>query len=156
MMNWKGFERKQSWPNLRYNPGICLDGLRKTKKDLSKDSWYLGWDFTQGPPKCEAGVLTTQSQRSVTDVENVIRNWNLLGNACIDFQDCKMPFIFFSVSVYLYSFFLLSLLTTRAAQFAAQHAISKIILLHYSSSEIFIVNLTNFHILCKGMFDLLF
>jgi hypothetical protein len=28
--NWKGCGRKQSWSNLRYYPGICLEGLRKT------------------------------------------------------------------------------------------------------------------------------
>jgi len=33
MMNWKGCERKWSWPNLRYYPGICLEGLRKTTKN---------------------------------------------------------------------------------------------------------------------------
>jgi hypothetical protein len=31
-MNWKGYGRKQSQPNLRYYPGICLEGLRKTRK----------------------------------------------------------------------------------------------------------------------------
>jgi hypothetical protein len=31
-MNWKGYGRKQSWPNLRYYPEICLEGLRETMK----------------------------------------------------------------------------------------------------------------------------
>jgi hypothetical protein len=31
-MNWKGFGTQQSWPNLRYYPGICLEELRKTTK----------------------------------------------------------------------------------------------------------------------------
>jgi hypothetical protein len=31
-MNWKGCGRKKSWPNLRYYPGICLEGLRKNKE----------------------------------------------------------------------------------------------------------------------------
>jgi hypothetical protein len=35
MMNWKGFGRKLSWSNLRFNPGICVEGLRKNKKKLS-------------------------------------------------------------------------------------------------------------------------
>jgi hypothetical protein len=30
MMNWKGFGRKQSWPN--FNPGIDLEGPKKTRK----------------------------------------------------------------------------------------------------------------------------
>jgi hypothetical protein len=29
-MNWKGYERKWSWPNLRYYPDICWEGLRET------------------------------------------------------------------------------------------------------------------------------
>jgi hypothetical protein len=32
MMNWKGYGRKQSWPNLRYFPNIFLEGLRKLQK----------------------------------------------------------------------------------------------------------------------------
>jgi hypothetical protein len=31
-MNWKGYGRKWSWPNLRYYPGIFLEGLWKTTK----------------------------------------------------------------------------------------------------------------------------
>jgi hypothetical protein len=32
MMNWKGYGRNWSWPNLRYYPSIYLEGLRKTTK----------------------------------------------------------------------------------------------------------------------------
>jgi hypothetical protein len=38
MMNGKVFGRKQSWPYLRFYPGIRLEGLIKTKKNLSQDS----------------------------------------------------------------------------------------------------------------------
>jgi hypothetical protein len=34
MMNWREFGRKQSWPDLRYCPGICLEELRKTMINL--------------------------------------------------------------------------------------------------------------------------
>jgi hypothetical protein len=37
MMNLKGFERKQSWPKLRYYPDICMEELRKTTKDLGQE-----------------------------------------------------------------------------------------------------------------------
>jgi hypothetical protein len=30
---------KQSWPDLRYCPGICLEGLRITMKYPSQDGW---------------------------------------------------------------------------------------------------------------------
>jgi hypothetical protein len=30
--NWKGCGRKWPWPNLRYYPEICLEGLRRTTK----------------------------------------------------------------------------------------------------------------------------
>jgi hypothetical protein len=32
MMNWKGCEKRRSWPKLRYYQGIYLEGLRKIKK----------------------------------------------------------------------------------------------------------------------------
>jgi hypothetical protein len=31
-MNWKGYGKKQPWPNLRYYPSICQEGLRETTK----------------------------------------------------------------------------------------------------------------------------
>jgi hypothetical protein len=38
MMNWKERGRKQMWPNLRFYPGISVDGLRKTTENLSQYS----------------------------------------------------------------------------------------------------------------------
>jgi hypothetical protein len=35
MINWKGFGRKRSWPNLVYLPSIHLEQLRKTTKYLN-------------------------------------------------------------------------------------------------------------------------
>jgi hypothetical protein len=35
MMNWKGCERKRSQHNLRYYPGIYLEGLMKITKTKS-------------------------------------------------------------------------------------------------------------------------
>jgi hypothetical protein len=66
MMNWKGCERKRSWPNLRYYPSICLEGPRKTVQNLSQDSWSPGRDLNPRPPEYEAGVLTTRLRRWVT------------------------------------------------------------------------------------------
>jgi hypothetical protein len=57
-MNWKGCGRKRSWLNLRYYPGICVEGLRKTMKNLSQDSRSPGRDLNPGHPEYEAGVLT--------------------------------------------------------------------------------------------------
>jgi hypothetical protein len=39
-----GYERKRSWPNLRYYPGNFLEVLRKTLKNLSKDDRSPGRD----------------------------------------------------------------------------------------------------------------
>jgi hypothetical protein len=33
-MNWKGCGGKRSWPNLRYCPRICLEGLRRNKNKV--------------------------------------------------------------------------------------------------------------------------
>jgi hypothetical protein len=59
MMNWKECGRKWSRPNLRYCPGIRLEGLRKTMKNLSHDIWSPGRDFNTGPPEYQAELLTT-------------------------------------------------------------------------------------------------
>jgi hypothetical protein len=45
MMNWKGCGKKWPWPNLRNNPSICVDELRKTKKN----SWSLDRDLNSIP-----------------------------------------------------------------------------------------------------------
>jgi hypothetical protein len=64
-MNWKGCGRKRSWPNKRHYPGIFLEGLRKSTKNLSWDSRSPGRDLNPGPPEYKAGVLTTRKRRSV-------------------------------------------------------------------------------------------
>jgi hypothetical protein len=64
-MNWREYGRKWSWPNLRYYPGICLEGLRKNTENISQDSQSPGRDLNLRPPKYEAGVLTTRLQCSV-------------------------------------------------------------------------------------------
>jgi hypothetical protein len=56
------------WPNFRYYLGICLEGLRKTTKNLSQVSRSPGRDLNPGPPEYEAGVLTTRPRRSVPRV----------------------------------------------------------------------------------------
>jgi hypothetical protein len=37
-MNWKGYGKKQVWPDFRYYPGICLEELRKIIINFSQDS----------------------------------------------------------------------------------------------------------------------
>jgi hypothetical protein len=69
-MNWKGCGRKSSWPNLWYYPGICLEGLRKTMKNLSQNSRCPNRYLNPGPPEYEAGVLTTQPRGLVTALHN--------------------------------------------------------------------------------------
>jgi hypothetical protein len=55
-MNWKGYGRKQSWPNLRYYPGICLEGLTKTTKTSVRIAGLQNKIRTQDlPPEYEAG-----------------------------------------------------------------------------------------------------
>jgi hypothetical protein len=64
-MNWKEFRRKRSWPNLRYCPGIRLNGLKKPTKNLSQDSRSSGQDLSPGPSEYEAVVLTARPRCSV-------------------------------------------------------------------------------------------
>jgi hypothetical protein len=58
MMNWKGCGRKWLWSNLRFYPGICPEGLRKTTEKFDQDSQSLRRDLNPGPPKYKA--LTTR------------------------------------------------------------------------------------------------
>jgi hypothetical protein len=64
-MNWKGC-------------GICLEGLRKTTKNLSQDSRSPGRDLNPGPPEYEAGVLTTRPRRLVVHMKDSYDNKHLL------------------------------------------------------------------------------
>jgi hypothetical protein len=64
MMNLKGMEGSVRLI-VRYSPGIRLEGQSKTTKNMNQDSWSEGTDLNLGPPKHEAGVLTTRTQRSV-------------------------------------------------------------------------------------------
>jgi hypothetical protein len=52
-------------PTLKHHPGIRLEGLRKTTKNLNQDSRSSGRELKPGPPEYDAGVLTTWSWRSV-------------------------------------------------------------------------------------------
>jgi hypothetical protein len=60
MMNWKGFGRKQSWPNFKVLHRNSPGATEKTTKNHNVDSWSLGPRIEPGPPVYEAGVLTTQ------------------------------------------------------------------------------------------------
>jgi hypothetical protein len=42
--------------NLRHYPIICLEGLKKTTKNLSQDSQSPDWDLNLVPPEYKAGV----------------------------------------------------------------------------------------------------
>jgi hypothetical protein len=39
-MEWKGYGKKQSWPNLWLCPAICMAGLRKTMGNLRLASCF--------------------------------------------------------------------------------------------------------------------
>jgi hypothetical protein len=38
------------WPNLRYDAGICLEGLRKAMKNFTQYSQSLSWQLNPEPP----------------------------------------------------------------------------------------------------------
>jgi hypothetical protein len=59
MINWKRFGRKWSWPNFKYYPGIRLEGVGKSTKNLNKDS------RSPGHPEYEVELLTTRPRSSV-------------------------------------------------------------------------------------------
>jgi hypothetical protein len=81
-MNWKGYGRKRPRSNLRYYSGICLEGLRKTKKNLSQDRWSLDRDINPGHPEHEAGVITTQPRHSVGNTGDWFLELHYISSSC--------------------------------------------------------------------------
>jgi hypothetical protein len=67
-MVWKECGRKRLWPNLRYYARICLEGLRKTMKELSQDSPSPGQDLNSEDCEYEE-VLIVRPRRSVPLLE---------------------------------------------------------------------------------------
>jgi hypothetical protein len=65
-MNWKGFEKKRSWPNLRRYLCFGIMVLRKTTKNIIKDKRSVNRYLNPGPPEYEIGILATQPRRSLT------------------------------------------------------------------------------------------
>jgi hypothetical protein len=63
-MKYKGCGSNRSWPNLRYYPSICLEGLRTTMTNLAQNSRSPGRYLNPGSPKYKAGVLTTRPGHS--------------------------------------------------------------------------------------------
>jgi hypothetical protein len=63
-MDWKGYIRKRSWHNFRGYPGIFLEGLGETTKNLSQDIRSLGRDLNLVPSEYEAEVLSSRQRRS--------------------------------------------------------------------------------------------
>jgi hypothetical protein len=61
IVNWK-HRRKLSWPNITFYPGICPEGLNKTK--LRMDNPSSGINLNTGLPKQEAGFLPIRMRLS--------------------------------------------------------------------------------------------
>jgi hypothetical protein len=58
--NWKGFGRKRSWPHFKLLFWHSPYRLRKTTKNLSKNSLSPSRDLNRRPPKYKAGMLSTR------------------------------------------------------------------------------------------------
>jgi hypothetical protein len=65
MRNWKRFERKWSWSNFNVLSRHSSAGTEENHENLSHDTRYPVRGLKPGPPKYEAGVLTTRSRCSV-------------------------------------------------------------------------------------------
>jgi hypothetical protein len=61
----KEVERSGCGLILGYYPDSCVEGLRKTTKNLSEDSLSPDRNLNQRPSEYETGVLTTRPQCSV-------------------------------------------------------------------------------------------
>jgi hypothetical protein len=56
---------KRSWPNFKVLSRHSTEGMRKTTKNLSQDSFSTGRNLNPRPSEYEAGVLTARPRRSV-------------------------------------------------------------------------------------------
>jgi hypothetical protein len=65
-MNWKGLDRRRSWPNCSYYHCILLERLKKPRKTSIRIVGVRGRDLNTGYARYEAGVLTTRPRRSVS------------------------------------------------------------------------------------------
>jgi hypothetical protein len=63
-MNCKEYGRKESWPNLRYFPSSCLEGLRKTMKTLSHDNQWPRQDLNWASPQYRLEALHRNRQHT--------------------------------------------------------------------------------------------
>jgi hypothetical protein len=72
MINWKRCERKRSWFDLGYHPGMCLEGP-KTSKNISQDSRCSARDSNRAHPEYKTNALTLEPTCSVPCVLNDIR-----------------------------------------------------------------------------------
>jgi hypothetical protein len=88
ILNWRGYGRKRPWPDLRYYPGICLEGQRKATKTQSGEP---NRDLNPGPPKYKAGFLTqdtTFGRRLWYYIFADLRTWNIAIN-CRYYEKAK-------------------------------------------------------------------
>jgi hypothetical protein len=64
-MSWKGSAGYRLSPDLRFDPGIVLDGLRNTTILLSQDSRSPGRHLKAGRLKCETGVRRLETNVAI-------------------------------------------------------------------------------------------
>jgi hypothetical protein len=65
MVNWKGFGRNRSWPNVKVASQHSIGGTEENHDNVSQDSLSLGRNLNPRPPEYEAGVLTARPRRAV-------------------------------------------------------------------------------------------
>jgi hypothetical protein len=65
LINWKGFGRKRSWPNLKILSRNLTGGTEENDEN-PQDIWRLDRELNPGCPEYGAGVLATRLRRSDT------------------------------------------------------------------------------------------
>jgi hypothetical protein len=92
-MNWKGRGRKRSCPNLRYYPAvICLDVLRKTTRNFSRDSNWPSQDSNGGQLRRVFLHVSAANRRNLSVETKPKSNFRFLG---IYFLKIKPKFQYF-------------------------------------------------------------
>jgi hypothetical protein len=74
-MVWKRRGKKLPKLNFGNNPGICLEGQRKTMTGLSKDSWSLGQNFN---PKFHKYKMSGNRYTALYSHNSLTEHFNIL------------------------------------------------------------------------------
>jgi hypothetical protein len=105
MLICKGFGRRWSCPyfkEIARKFAICLEGLKKTMKNLSLNSRSPGRDLNTGPPEYEIWVLTTRPRCSL-DFISMLKQRHIYRSTYFTFDNISLLWSTFFVGRHVFT-----------------------------------------------------